>query len=161
MPLPEVSVYEKPLPWVLAVVLFLGLWSPAPAVIETYEFSEPRQETRYQDMIAQLRCLVCQNQNLADSNADLAKDLRARTYQMISAGATDQEIVEFMIARYGDFVLYKPPLRWRTALLWLGPFAILLIALGIFFFTIRKSRAVSVMSKAERENAARLLDKNS
>jgi len=112
-------------------------------------------------MIAQLRCLVCQNQNLADSNADLAKDLRARTYQMISAGATDQEIVEFMIARYGDFVLYKPPLRWRTALLWLGPFAILLIALGIFFFTIRKSRAVSVMSKAERENAARLLDKNS
>jgi cytochrome c-type biogenesis protein CcmH len=111
-------------------------------------------------MIAQLRCLVCQNQNLADSNADLAKDLRARTYQMISAGSTDDEIAEFMTARYGDFVLYRPPLRLRTALLWLGPFAILLVALVIFFFTVRKSRTASIMSEQEREKAARLLDNN-
>ncbi|HCX86838.1 MAG TPA: cytochrome c-type biogenesis protein CcmH [Gammaproteobacteria bacterium] len=144
----------------LAGILILGLSSPAPAVIETYEFSDPAQEARYQNMIAELRCLVCQNQNLADSNAGLAKDLRARTYEMISAGATDDEIVEFMVARYGDFVLYRPPLRLRTVLLWLGPFAILLVALGIFFFTVRKSRAVSVMSEQERENAARLLDRN-
>lgn len=160
MPLPEVSVSRKSLPWVLAALLLLGLSSPAPAVIETYEFSDPAEETRYQNMIAQLRCLVCQNQNLADSNADLAKDLRARTYQMIVAGNTDDEIAEFMTARYGDFVLYRPPLRLRTALLWLGPFAILLVALVIFFFTVRKSRTVSIMSEQERAKAARLLDNN-
>ncbi|MGE4659441.1 MAG: cytochrome c-type biogenesis protein [Arenicellales bacterium] len=160
MPLPKISVYGKSLPWVLGITLLLGLSSPAPAVIETYEFSDPAQETRYQNMIAQLRCLVCQNQNLADSNADLAKDLRARTYQMISAGSTDDEIAEFMTARYGDFVLYRPPLRLRTALLWLGPFAILLVALVIFFFTVRKSRTASIMSEQEREKAARLLDNN-
>ena len=160
MPLPKVSVSRKSLPWVLGVTLLLVLSSPAPAVIETYEFSDPAEETRYQNMIAQLRCLVCQNQNLADSNADLAKDLRARTYQMISAGSTDDEIAEFMTARYGDFVLYRPPLRLRTALLWLGPFAILLVALVIFFFTVRKSRTVSIMSEQERAKAARLLDNN-
>jgi len=160
MPPPKVPVSGKSSPWVLGVILLLGLSSPAPAVIESYEFSDPAQETRYQNMIAELRCLVCQNQNLADSNADLAKDLRARTYQMISAGATDDEIAEFMTARYGDFVLYRPPLRLRTALLWLGPFAILLVALGIFFFTIRKSRTVSIMSEQERAKAARLLDNN-
>ena len=160
MPLPKISVYGKSLPWVLGITLLLGLSSPAPAVIESYEFSDPAQETRYQNMIAQLRCLVCQNQNLADSNADLAKDLRARTYQMISAGSTDDEIAEFMTARYGDFVLYRPPLRLRTALLWLGPFAILLVALVIFFFTVRKSRTASIMSEQEREKAARLLDNN-
>jgi len=160
MPLPKISVYGKSLPWVLGITLLLGLSSPAPAVIESYEFSDPAQETRYQNMIAQLRCLVCQNQNLADSNADLAKDLRARTYQMISTGSTDDEIAEFMTARYGDFVLYRPPLRLRTALLWLGPFAILLVALVIFFFTVRKSRTASIMSEQEREKAARLLDNN-
>jgi cytochrome c-type biogenesis protein CcmH len=149
-----------PRPYLVGAILALGLSSPAPAAIETYEFSEPVHESRYHDMIAQLRCLVCQNQNLADSNADLAKDLRARTYQMINRGATDEQIADFMIARYGDFVLYRPPLRLRTILLWLGPFAILLIALGIFFFTVRKSRAPQVMSEARRETAARFLDEN-
>ena len=150
-----------PWPFLVGAILSLGLSSPAPAAIEAYEFSEPVHESRYHNMIAQLRCLVCQNQNLADSNADLAKDLRARTYQMINRGATDEQIVDFMIARYGDFVMYRPPLRLRTILLWLGPFAILLIALGIFFFTVRKSRAPQVMSEARRETAARFLDENS
>ena len=149
-----------PRPFLVGAIVALGLSSPAQAAIETYEFSEPVHESRYHDMIAQLRCLVCQNQNLADSNADLAKDLRARTYQMINRGATDEQIADFMIARYGDFVLYRPPLRLRTILLWLGPFAILLIALGIFFFTVRKSRAPQVMSEARRETAARFLDEN-
>ncbi len=158
-PLKERSVCGS-WPFLVGVILVLGLSSPAPAVIETYEFSEPGHESRYQNMIAELRCLVCQNQNLADSNADLAKDLRARTYQMINQGATDQQIADFMIARYGDFVLYRPPLRLRTILLWVGPFAILLIALGIFFFTIRKSRTRAMMSEAQRATAARFLDGN-
>ena len=136
-----------------------GVSSSGLAVIETYEFSDPAQESRYQDMIAQLRCLVCQNQNLADSNAELARDLRARTYEMINAGASDEDIADFMIARYGDFVLYKPPLRLRTTLLWGGPFALLLIALIVFFFTVRRSRVPKDIEGVDREAAARLLDK--
>lgn len=138
-----------------------GVTSSGLAVIETYEFSNPAQESRYQDMIAQLRCLVCQNQNLADSNAELARDLRARTYEMINAGASDEDIVDFMIARYGDFVLYKPPLRLRTTLLWGGPFALLLIALIVFFFTVRRSRVPKDIEGVDREAAARLLNKKS
>lgn len=144
----------------IGFALAAGLTSPGIAVIETYEFSDPAHESRYHDMIAQLRCLVCQNQNLADSNAELAKDLRERTFEMINAGASDEDIVDFMIARYGDFVLYKPPLRLRTALLWGGPFAILLIALIVFFFTVRRSRGPKDLDDINREAAARLLGKN-
>ena len=138
-----------------------GVASSGLAVVETYEFSDPAHESRYQDMIAQLRCLVCQNQNLADSNAELARDLRARTYEMINAGASDEDIADFMIARYGDFVLYKPPLRLRTTLLWGGPFALLLIALIVFFFTVRRSRIPKDIEGVDREAAARLLNKKS
>ncbi len=143
----------------VGLALTAGLTSSGLAVIETYEFSNPAHESRYQDMIAQLRCLVCQNQNLADSNAELAKDLRERTFEMINAGASDEDIVDFMIARYGDFVLYKPPFRLRTSLLWGGPFAILLIALVVFFFTVRRSRGPKDLDSIDREAAARLLDK--
>ena len=142
----------------IGLVLMGGITSAGLAVIETYEFSDPKDESRYQDMIAQLRCLVCQNQNLADSNAELARDLRAKTYEMINAGASDEDIADFMIARYGDFVLYKPPLRLRTTLLWGGPFALLLIALIVFFFTVRRSRVPKDIEDVDREAAARLLD---
>ncbi len=143
----------------VGLALTTGLTSSGLAVIETYEFADPVHESRYQDMIAQLRCLVCQNQNLADSNAELAKDLRERTFEMINAGASDEDIVDFMIARYGDFVIYKPPFRLRTALLWGGPFAILLIALIVFFFTVRRSWGPKDLDNIDREAAARLLDK--
>ena len=129
--------------FLVGVILVLGLSPPAPAVIETYEFSEPGHESRYQNMIAELRCLVCQNQNLADSNADLAKDLRARTYQMINQGATDQQIADFMIARYGDFVLLRPPFKNSTLILWIGPGVI--FAIGIFGVTLwHRRRRVAV-----------------
>ena len=130
------------------------------AAIETYEFASPKEESRYQKMIAELRCLVCQNQNLADSNAELARDLRAKTYEMIKAGSSDSEIADFMVARYGDFVLYKPPLKARTLLLWVGPFAILLIALIVYAMTIRKSRAGVAVSSEERARAAKFLDQD-
>ena len=146
-----------------AVVLFFSAGITTPpvhAVLEPLKFDSSSQESRYKALIAELRCLVCQNQNLADSNAELARDLRLLTHNMILSGSSDTEIVQFMVSRYGDFVLYRPPLRLRTILLWLGPFAILLIALGIFFFTVRKSRAPQVMSEARRETAARFLDEN-
>jgi len=159
MPLHKRPFADRLINALIGLVLMGGVTSSGLAVIETYEFSNPAQESRYQDMIAQLRCLVCQNQNLADSNAELARDLRARTYEMINAGASDEDIVDFMIARYGDFVLYKPPLRLRTTLLWGGPFALLLIALIVFFFTVRRSRVPKDIEGVDREAAARLLNK--
>jgi len=161
MPLHKRPFADRLINALIGLVLMGGVTSSGLAVIETYEFSNPAQESRYQDMIAQLRCLVCQNQNLADSNAELARDLRARTYEMINAGASDEDIVDFMIARYGDFVLYKPPLRLRTTLLWGGPFALLLIALIVFFFTVRRSRVPKDIEGVDREAAARLLNKKS
>ena len=159
MPFPKRPFADKLIHALIGLVLMGGITSSGLAVIETYEFSDPKDESRYQDMIAQLRCLVCQNQNLADSNAELAKDLRAKTYEMINAGASDEDIADFMIARYGDFVLYKPPLRLRTTLLWGGPFALLLIALIVFFFTVQRSRVPKDIEGVDREAAARLLDK--
>ena len=159
MPLHKRPFTDRLIHALIGLVLMGGITSAGLAVIETYEFSDPKDESRYQDMLAQLRCLVCQNQNLADSNAELAKDLRARTYEMINAGASDEDIADFMIARYGDFVLYKPPLRLRTTLLWGGPFALLLIALIVFFFTVRRSRVPKDIEDVDREAAARLLDK--
>lgn len=143
----------------LATVVLLGLSLPSLAAIESLEFDSTGEEIRYQKMIGQLRCLVCQNQNLADSNADLAKDLRAKTYQMVRSGASDTEIVDFMVDRYGDFVLYRPPLRGRTALLWGAPLIFLLIALAVFFYTLRKRRVVDEpLNREQRSRAAKLLD---
>ena len=159
MPLHKRPFTDRLIHALIGLVLMGGITSAGLAVIETYEFSDPKDESRYQDMLAQLRCLVCQNQNLADSNAELARDLRAKTYEMINAGASDEDIADFMIARYGDFVLYKPPLRLRTTLLWGGPFALLLIALIVFFFTVRRSRVPKDIEDVDREAAARLLDK--
>jgi cytochrome c-type biogenesis protein CcmH len=113
-------------------------------------------------MIDELRCLVCQNQNLADSNAELAQDLRQEVYDMIQQGASDQEIIDFMVARYGDFVLYRPPLKSTTLILWIGPFVILGIGVLVLLFHIRKRRAAlePVVDEAELEKARQLLNKD-
>ena len=93
-------------------------------------YSDPATDARLAALTADLRCLVCQNQSIADSHAGLAADLRQEILDMIAAGKTDQEIIDFMVARYGDFVLYRPPLRTGTVLLWLGP--LLLFGLAAF-----------------------------
>ena len=145
----------------LKTLLVVGVFASSTmsfAAIEMYQFSNAEDEIRYQKMIAELRCLVCQNQNLADSNAELAQDLRAKTFEMINAGASNNEIAEFMVARYGDFVLYRPPLKGQTLLLWIGPFGILLIALVVFFITIRRSQSKTKLPTAARAKAASLLD---
>ncbi len=109
-----------------ALCAALALAASAPAAFEALEFSSPEHESRYRALTHELRCLVCQNQSLADSNAELAGDLRVVVFEMIRDGSDDAEIVDFLLARYGDFVLYRPPLKGKTALLWLGPFAALL-----------------------------------
>ncbi len=145
----------------LKILLVVGVFTSSTmsfAAIETYQFSDTEDEIRYQKMIAELRCLVCQNGNLADSNAELAQDLRAKTFEMVNAGASNNEIAEFMVARYGDFVLYRPPLKGQTLLLWIGPFGILLIALIVFFITVRRNQTNIKLSTQARARAASLLD---
>jgi cytochrome c-type biogenesis protein CcmH len=101
------------------------------AAIETYEFDTPQIEADYNKLVGELRCLVCQNQNLAGSDADLAQDLRRETYEMLSQGKSPQQVIDFMVERYGDFVLYRPQFQTDTYLLWLGPFVLLMCVLVI------------------------------
>ena len=122
----------------LLVFLFLAL--PIHAGIEINTFESPQQETDYNELVDELRCLVCQNQNLADSNAELAVDLRKEVHKMITEGSSKKEILNFMVTRYGDFVLYKPPVQSNTAVLWIGPFVILAIGLLVAFIFVRRHR---------------------
>ena len=103
-------------------------WGAAIAIDTERAFDDPALQTRYETIIRELRCLVCQNETIADSNADLAADLRHEIREMIAAGRSDEEIRDFMTQRYGDFVLYRPPLSARTWLLWTAP--VLLLAIG-------------------------------
>src|SRR3954464_9438523 len=113
-------------------------------------------ERRVTHLAHELRCLVCQNQTIADSNAPLAVDLRNQIREQISAGRSAQEIVDFMVQRYGDFVLYRPPLKATTIVLWAGPF--LFLALGVYFllrFIRRRQVPPPRLSEAERARAAK------
>jgi cytochrome c-type biogenesis protein CcmH len=104
-------------------------------------FEDPAQQARYERLTSELRCLVCQNQTIADSNAELAQDLRRQTRNMIRDGKTDAEITQFMTERYGDFVLYRPPLKPTTWLLWGAPVILLLFgAIAAVIVISRKSR---------------------
>ena len=133
---------------------------PAQGVIEAYEFESPRVEAEYNELIKELRCLVCQNQNLADSDADLAKDLRRQTHQMLSAGKSPQQVVEFMVERYGDFVLYRPQFKASTWLLWLGPFVLLLCVLALLIWRLRAVARDSEVDADALAQARRLLEED-
>lgn len=127
------------------------------------EFENEAQRDRYMNLIAELRCLVCQNQSLADSDADLAQDLRQETYRLLLEGKSDQEIIDFLVQRYGNFVLYNPPLTSSTALIWFGPFVLFLLAAGFLVYTLRK-RSSGVATDGVDQNqvarAASLLNDN-
>jgi len=115
-------------------------------------------EARYRAMIAELRCLVCQNQSIAESNAPLAEDLREQVRAQIAAGRSDAEIIEFLTARYGDFVRYRPAFKGKTLVLWLGPFGILVLAGTVAAFFIRRSRAVPVPAAPDPQHLRQVLD---
>lgn len=97
-----------------------------------YPFSTPKQESQFNHLLHDLRCLVCQNQDLADSNAPLAKDLKKEVYHRVKDGQSDTEIIQYLTARYGDFILFNPPVKALTAGLWFGPLAFLLLGLLIY-----------------------------
>ena len=113
------------------------------AAIDSYSFDSPEQEERFKRLSLELRCLVCQNQTIADSNAELAQDLRREVYEMVTAGQGDAEIIDFLVTRYGDFVLYRPPMRSTTVLLWVGPFVLIAIGMVLLVRFIRRRMAVT------------------
>lgn len=124
----------------LAAALLLA--SQALAIDTGRAFEDPAQQARYEHLIRDLRCLVCQNQSIADSNATLASDLRREVRDMMIAGQSDDQIRDFMTTRYGDFVLYRPPVRPRTWLLWSAPVLLLLGGIGIAALVVaRRARA--------------------
>jgi len=118
----------------LKAVLLAGLLTASTAgafTLEAFTFEDPARAEAFRELIEEIRCLVCQNESLAGSQADLAQDLREEVYRMFQEGKSRDEIVEFLVARYGDFVLYDPPLKPSTYVLWFGPF--LLMGVGAFF----------------------------
>ena len=149
------------------LILLAGLWlSPAMAAIDVYEFDSPQQEETFRELTRELRCPKCQNQDIADSNAELAKDLREKTYTMLREGSSKKEIIDFMVARYGNFILYKPPVMASTLILWLGPVLVMLLGLVIVLVrTRKKSRnspdgADGALSEQEQRRLAELLNKD-
>jgi cytochrome c-type biogenesis protein CcmH len=126
------------------LILAVAFWlSPiAGAVDSGQRFEDPAEQARYEQLIRDLRCLVCQNESIADSNAPLASDLRREVHDLIAKGRSDAEIRTFLTDRYGDFVLYRPPLRPRTWLLWSAPVLFLLGGLGLVGVIVaRRARA--------------------
>jgi len=129
------------------------------APMDSFEFESKAQEKIFHKLSEELRCLVCQNQAIAESNADLAKDLRTEIHTMLLAGKTEEQIKEFMVNRYGDYVLYDPPFKPMTWLLWIGPVGILLIGLFYarnFVFQQNSSEAPGELSADELERLQNL-----
>lgn len=139
---------------------FLLFTPPLQAAIESYEFESTQMEADYYRLVRELRCLVCQNQNLAGSNADLAKDLRRQTYELLVQGKTPDQVAQYMVDRYGDFVLYRPRLKRDTLLLWFGPFVMLVLVLWLVIRAMRKKQNLVPPNADALERARQLLSDN-
>ena len=150
--------------WITGCLLLLASIAPfaVEARIEAHDFENPQQEATYNKLVNELRCLVCQNQNLADSNAELAQDMRLKTYRMVVDGKNEKEIVDFMVSRYGDFVMYRPPLKSTTVFLWFGPLVLIFVAATIVIVFVRKQKcsAVEEISEQQQQRAHSLLDED-
>lgn len=152
--------------WLASFVLALGLAGGAYAAIDTFEFESEAERQRYRELIQELRCPKCQNQNIADSDAPIAMDLRNEVFRMLDEGQSNQQIVDFLVARYGDFVMYKPPVTSRTLLLWYGPAGFLLlgfICLMTILWRRRREQAGvdTALSSAEQQRLKALLEQAS
>lgn len=135
----------------LNVLILLMLSVNYCSAVEYKKFDSPQQEETYKVLIEEIRCLVCQNQTIADSNAALAQDLRRQVHEMLQQGKSKDEIADFMTQRYGDFVLYNPPFKAKTSLLWIGPIVFLLIGLVMLVLFSRKKKAIENNDISEAE----------
>lgn len=150
--------------WLAAVAFGLTLTGVAHGAIDTYEFSNDAERDRFRELTKELRCPKCQNQDIADSNAPIATDLRREIFRMLGEGKDNQQIIDFMVDRYGDFVRYKPALTAKTAILWFGPLGLLVggfVVIGVIVGRRRTQRAESAdtLSAEERQRLGTLLDK--
>ena len=151
--------------WLAAALLGLSIAGVAHAAIDTYQFADDAERERYHVLTKELRCPKCQNQDIADSNAPIAADLRKEIFRMLGEGKDNQQIIDFMVDRYGDFVRYKPALNAKTALLWFGPAGLLFGGLVVIAVIVRRRRAQRTetppsLSTEERQRLDQLLDKN-
>ena len=121
--------------------------------IEPMPFASHAQEVRFQQLTAQLRCPMCQNETLADSNAPIARDLRNQIFQLMQQGKSDEEIKQYLVARYSDYVLYDPPLKPGTMLLWFGPLLVLLGGAGVVLMAIRKRSRAGIVADTPSDSA--------
>ena len=138
----------------LATTLLVALAvAPIARAVDPLPFKDRAEEVRFQNLTKQLRCLVCQNQDLADSDADLAKDLRKQVFDMMQSGKSDAEIKQYLVARYNDFVLYDPPLKPGTWLLWFTPFVLVLAGAGVVAAIVRRRTAQAGVARTETESA--------
>lgn len=140
-------------------LLLVGWVLVSHAGIHAFNFDDPQKEARFTKLSEELRCLVCQNQTLADSNAGLAQDLRQELYELVERNASDEEIKTYMVSRYGDFVLYNPPVKTTTYLLWFGPFLLVIIGLVVLLRMIRNvgQRAAPTLSAEDHQRVQQLL----
>lgn len=150
--------------WLAAAILGLSIAGVAHAAIDTYQFANDTDRERFRELTKELRCPKCQNQDIADSNAPIAADLRKEIFRMLGEGKDNQQIIDFMVDRYGDFVRYKPALTGKTALLWFGPAGLLLVGLVIIAVIVRRRRversdSPNTLSVEERQRLDQLLDK--
>ena len=142
---------------VLAAALLATLPVLAPAV-EPRSFPSPELAERYRGLVEEIRCLVCQNQSIANSNAELARDLRNKVDEMLRGGRSDEQILAYMVDRYGNFVRYRPPFDAATALLWCGPFVLAAAALGWLFVRVRRrAPARENLTDEERDRLERVV----
>lgn len=151
--------------FIAAAALVMSCAGSAYAAIDAYTFKNEAERARYTELTRELRCPKCQNQDIADSNAPIAADLRKEIYRMLGEGQSNQQIIDFMVDRYGEFVRYKPELNAHTWLLWFGPAGLLLggaLLIGVIVVRRRKQPAedANVLSDEERQRLAHLLDKN-
>ena len=145
----------------LTILLSVSSVGLAQSVFAEYQFDNAHQEKDFKALTAQLRCLVCQNQNIADSNAPLAQDLRREIHEMLTSGDSRQDVIEFMVQRYGEFVLYKPMMSLKTMALWFGPALFFLIGVVVLWRLTRKNNDAVVIAEPDRQamaQARRLLD---
>ena len=145
----------------IALIILVALcFAGALVAKEAQSNEDPKIEQRMKTLTEQLRCLVCQNETLADSRADLAEDLRREIREQMKAGKSDQEILAFLTQRYGDFVLYNPPVKSTTYLLWFGPFVLLIAGTGLLYRYLKHRRELikdQPLSADERQRAADIL----
>ena len=138
----------------LLILLFCFISTSVNSAIDSFEFDNAQQEQLFHDLSKQLRCPKCQNQNISDSNAQPAKDLRNKTYELIKQGKSEQQVIDYMVARFGNFVRYDPPMTPATIFLWLGPLAFVL--LGFYFLLVQIKKQNKDDQQLDKQESKRL-----